>query len=128
MGAELHLDRFARAREHGARVVAVGRATGQGFLLPALVPALGACNEILRRLAESVDVIEGGIEAARLSNNPQALSLALMNPLLDGRLGGRRRARTGLRRGGARAREGARQPARRGRRELLAGTRAAGRR
>ena len=79
MGAELHLDRFARAREHGRRAVAVGRATGQGFLFPALVPALGSTNEILGRLAESVEVIEGGIEAARLSSNAQALSLALMN-------------------------------------------------
>ncbi len=79
MGAELHLDRFRDAREHGTRTVTVGRATGQGFLLPALVPALGATNEMLGRLAESVEVIEGGIEAARLSGNPQALSLALMN-------------------------------------------------
>ena len=80
MGAELHLDRFAARRASTApRALDVGRATGQGFLLPALVPALGACNEILGRLAESAELLEGGIEAARLSDNPQALSLALMN-------------------------------------------------
>ena len=43
-GAELHLDHFERARAHGQRTLDVGRATGQGFLLPALLPALGACT------------------------------------------------------------------------------------
>ncbi|WP_053227591.1 helix-turn-helix transcriptional regulator [Solirubrobacter soli] len=79
MGAELHLDRFARGREHGVRAMRIGRATGQGFLLPALVPALCACLEMLGLLDEGIEVIEGAIEGARLSGNRQALSLALMN-------------------------------------------------
>ena len=78
-GAELHLDHFERARAHGQRTLDVGRATGQGFLLPALLPALGACYEVLGRIEESAALLEGGIEAARLSGNAQGHSLALMN-------------------------------------------------
>ncbi len=79
MGAELHLDRFEAARRHGQRTLDIGRATGQGILFPILLPALGACYEQLGRLKESAELLDGGIEAARLSGNRQALSLALMN-------------------------------------------------
>ncbi len=79
MAAELHLDRFERGRAHGQRTLDVGRATGQGFVLPALLPALGACYELLGRLGESAALLEGGIEAARLSGNRQGLALALLN-------------------------------------------------
>ena len=79
MGAELHLDHFERGRAHGQRTLDVARATGQGFLLPALLPALSACYEVLGRLEESAALLEGGIEAARLSGNRQGLSLSLMN-------------------------------------------------
>ncbi|HEX6023689.1 MAG TPA: AAA family ATPase [Solirubrobacter sp.] len=79
MGAELHLDRFEDARRHGQRTLDLGRATGQGVLFPILLPALGACYEQLGRLKESAELLDGGIEAARLSGNRQALSLALMN-------------------------------------------------
>ena len=66
----------------------VGRETGQGFLLPALLPALAACCEILGRLDESAAVVEDAVEAARLSRNPQALSLALMNRSMTAFAGG----------------------------------------
>jgi DNA-binding CsgD family transcriptional regulator len=79
MAAELQLDRFADARRHGWRALEVGRATGQGFLFPALLPALGACCETLGRLAESIELLDSGVEAARLSGNAQSLALALMN-------------------------------------------------
>ena len=79
MGAELHLDRFEAALRHGRRALDVGRATAQGMLFPILLPALGACYEQLGRLKESAELLDGGIEAARLSGNRQALSLALMN-------------------------------------------------
>ena len=79
MGAELHLDHFERGRAHGQRTLDVARATGQGFLLPALLPALSACYEVLGRLEGSATLLEGGIEAARLSGNRQGLSLSLMN-------------------------------------------------
>jgi DNA-binding CsgD family transcriptional regulator len=78
-GAELHLDRFERGRAHGQRTLDVGRATGQGFVLPALLPALGSCYELLGRIDEAVALLEGGIEAARLSENRQGLALALLN-------------------------------------------------
>lgn len=79
MGAELHLDRVADALRHGQRTLDVGRATGQGLLFPILVPALGACLEVVGRLEESAALLDDAIEAARLSGNHQALSLALMN-------------------------------------------------
>ncbi len=79
MGAELHLNRFATGRRHGLRTLELGRATGQGNLFPVLLPGLAACSEALGRLDESVELLEGGIEAARVSGNQQALALALMN-------------------------------------------------
>ena len=91
MGAELHLDRFERGRAHGQRTLDVGRATGQGFLLPALLPALGACYELLGRLDESAALLEGGIEAARLSGNRAGAVAGADEPLDDRHRGGRRR-------------------------------------
>ena len=79
MAAELHLDRVERGRAHGQRTLDVGRATGQGFVLPALLPALGSCYEILGRIEEGAALLDGGIEAARLSGNRQGLALALLN-------------------------------------------------
>lgn len=79
MGAELYLDRLADALRHGQRALDVGRATGQGNLFPILVPALGACYELCGRVPESAALLDDAVEAARLSGNRQALSLALMN-------------------------------------------------
>jgi DNA-binding CsgD family transcriptional regulator len=62
-GAELYLDRYAEADAHAGRALAVARATGQGELFLALVQILGAAGELL----------DGGIEAARLLGNTQAL-------------------------------------------------------
>jgi DNA-binding NarL/FixJ family response regulator len=77
--AEVHLDRFAAARAHAQRALDLGRATGEGALFPALLPVLGQTLELLGRLQESAEVLDGGIEAARLSGNRQALALTLFN-------------------------------------------------
>jgi len=39
-GAECYLDRYPEARAHGTRGLALARGTGQGELLPMLIPAL----------------------------------------------------------------------------------------
>ncbi len=111
MGAELHLDRFEAARRHGQRTLDVGRATAQSMLFPILLPALGACYEQLGRLKESAELLDGGIEAARLSGNRQALSLALMNRSMVANTVGDIETGAGVRRGVTGTRDRARQPA-----------------
>jgi DNA-binding CsgD family transcriptional regulator/tetratricopeptide (TPR) repeat protein len=78
-GAELYLDRFAQADAHAARALAVGRATGQGELFLVLVQILGRVWFVRGRLAEAADLLDGGIEAARLAGNRQALVWNLFN-------------------------------------------------
>ena len=72
-GAELYLDRYAEADAHAGRALAVARATGQGELFLALVQILGAAWRVRGKLADAGDLLDGGIEAARLLGNTQAL-------------------------------------------------------
>jgi ATP/maltotriose-dependent transcriptional regulator MalT len=73
--AELYLDRYDEAAEHAERALAIARATGQQF--PTLVPTLATAYFMRGRLAEAADVIEGGVEAARLASNAQDLAWRL---------------------------------------------------
>ncbi len=77
--AELYLDRFEAAVDHARRGVDISRATGHGDQFPLLIPALGSCLWILGRPAESADVFDGAIEAARLIGNLHALAWHLFN-------------------------------------------------
>jgi DNA-binding CsgD family transcriptional regulator len=77
--AEMYLDLFQDAVEHARRGVDIGRATGQGDQLPLLLPALGTCLWVLGRPAESAEVFDGAIEAARLVANLQGLAWHLFN-------------------------------------------------
>ena len=77
--AEMYLDLFEAAVEHARRGVDIGRATGQGDQLPLLLPALGTCLWVLGRPAESGEVFDGAIEAARLVANLQGLAWHLFN-------------------------------------------------
>ena len=72
-GAELYLDRYAEADAHAGRALAVARATGQGELFLALVQILGAAWRVRGKLADAGELLDGGIEAARLLGNTQAL-------------------------------------------------------
>ncbi len=69
--AELYLDRYEETIAHAERALAVGRATGQQF--PTLVPTLASAYLMRGMLAEAAEVIEGGVESARLACNVQDL-------------------------------------------------------
>jgi DNA-binding NarL/FixJ family response regulator/tetratricopeptide (TPR) repeat protein len=73
--AELYLDRYEETIAHSERALAVGRATGQQF--PTLVPTLASAYLMRGRLADAIEVIEGGVESARLANNVQDLAWRL---------------------------------------------------
>jgi DNA-binding CsgD family transcriptional regulator len=76
-GAELYLDRYADADAHATRALAVARASGQGELLLVLVQTLGGVWRQRGKLAEAAELLDGGIEEARLLGNTHALVWSL---------------------------------------------------
>ena len=77
--AEMYLDQFEASGRHAERALAIGRATGQGDLFPLIVPMLGTALWMQGRMAESAEVIDGGVEAARLVDNVQGVAWNLFN-------------------------------------------------
>jgi DNA-binding CsgD family transcriptional regulator/tetratricopeptide (TPR) repeat protein len=77
--AELHLDRFGGASRHAQRALEIGRATGQGELLPFVVAVLGVSLWVQGRPREAGELFEGAVEAARLAGNVQNLAWSLLN-------------------------------------------------
>jgi predicted ATPase/DNA-binding CsgD family transcriptional regulator len=77
--AEMYLDRFDASRRHAERSLRIGRATGQLDLHPLIFPMLGTALWICGRLRESADVLDGAVEAARLTGNVQATAWYLFN-------------------------------------------------
>ena len=77
--AELYTDRYAEAAVHAERALVVGRVTGQSDILPVLFPTLGSAARMRGRLADSAELLDGAIEAARLSGDAQALAWNLLN-------------------------------------------------
>jgi len=77
--AELYLDRFQAGVDHARRGVDLSRAIAHGDQFPLLIPALGSCLWITGRPAESAEVFDGAIEAARLIGNLHALAWHLFN-------------------------------------------------
>jgi predicted ATPase/DNA-binding NarL/FixJ family response regulator len=77
--AEVYLDLYADADAHAARALALARATGQGELFLVLYPILGRCWYVRGKLAEATELLDGSIEASRLSGNTQALVGSLFN-------------------------------------------------
>lgn len=76
-GMELYLDRYADADAHATRTLAMARATGQGEHLLVLVQVLGGVWRQRGKLAEAGELLDGGIEAARLLGNTHALVWSL---------------------------------------------------
>lgn len=76
-GAELYLDRYAEADAHASRALAVARSTGQGELFLVLVQILGGIWRQRGKLSEAAELLDGGIEAARLLDNTHALVWSL---------------------------------------------------
>jgi len=77
-GTELYVGRYADGDRHAARALAVARATGQGELLLVLVATLGGVWRLRGKLAEAGELLDGGIEAARLLGNTHALVWTLL--------------------------------------------------
>ena len=76
--AELLCERFDDVIRHTERGVAVSRASGQGqFVVPMMVGLMHAL-ETRGRLDEAREIVEGAVEAGRLSGNRQVLSWALV--------------------------------------------------
>jgi DNA-binding CsgD family transcriptional regulator/tetratricopeptide (TPR) repeat protein len=77
--AELYLDLYAEADEHASRALALARATGQGELFLVLNQILGRAWYVRAKLAEATELLDGAVEASRLSRNTQALAGHLFN-------------------------------------------------
>ena len=77
--AELYLDLYAEADAHAGRALTLARATGQGELLRVLHQILGRTCYVRGKLAEASELIDGAVEAARLSGHTPALVGNLFN-------------------------------------------------
>jgi DNA-binding NarL/FixJ family response regulator len=77
--AELYLDLYTDADAHAGRALALARATGQGELFRALYQILGRAWYVRGKLAEASELLDGAVEAARLSGHTQALVGSLFN-------------------------------------------------
>ena len=77
--AEMYLDRFDASGRHAERALGIGRATGQGDLFPLIYPMLGTALWMQGRMAESGEVFDGAVEAARLVDNLQGVAWNLFN-------------------------------------------------
>ncbi len=73
--AELYMDRYDDAGAHADRALRIARATGQQF--PTLIPILASAHFMRGRLAEAIEVIDDGIESARLTDITQDLAWRL---------------------------------------------------
>src|SRR3954462_13067720 len=77
-GSELYGGWYADGDRHATRALAVARATGQGGeLFLVLVLTLGGLWRLRGKLAEAGELLDGGIEAARLLGNTHALVWSL---------------------------------------------------
>ena len=77
-GTELYLGRYADGELHATRALSLARATGQGELLLLLIATLGGLRRMRGKLAESGELLDGGIEAARVLGNTHALTWTLL--------------------------------------------------
>jgi ATP/maltotriose-dependent transcriptional regulator MalT len=71
------LDRYEEGVGHARRGLELARASGQGELVPGLAQALAVELIVTGRLAEAVELLDGAIDAARLTDNAVSLTWAL---------------------------------------------------
>ena len=74
------LDRYDEACAHGERALRLGRSAGH--LHPTLLPALGAAHLLRGRLGDAANVLDAGLEAARLAGITQSMAWMLRNRAL----------------------------------------------
>jgi ATP/maltotriose-dependent transcriptional regulator MalT len=72
-GMELYLDHYAEGDVHASRALALARSTGRGEHVLVLVQTLGALWRQRGKLVEAAELLDGGIEAARVLGNTHAL-------------------------------------------------------
>jgi DNA-binding NarL/FixJ family response regulator len=77
--AEMYLERFDILNAHASRALAVARASRQSHLLPGLTLADGWGALMSGDVRRATAVLEGAVEAARLTDNPFSLSWVLLN-------------------------------------------------
>ncbi len=77
--AELYLDLYAEADAHAGRALTLARASGHGELFLVLYQILARAWYVRGKLAEATELLDGAIEASRLSGNTQALAGNLFN-------------------------------------------------
>lgn len=75
----MYAEQFRRVVEMSRRGIRVARLTRQEGLIPELTLSEGFCLTMLGRLAEAQRVLDAGVEAARVTGNPSAISWVLMN-------------------------------------------------
>jgi DNA-binding NarL/FixJ family response regulator len=83
-GSELYFDLYADADAHAARALRVARETGQGEPFLMLVEILSGVRRQRGKLADAVELLDEGIEAARLLGNTHALVWNLSGRALVG--------------------------------------------
>jgi DNA-binding CsgD family transcriptional regulator len=86
--AETYLDHNVAGCEHGERALRLARASGQTHLLPILTPILGTSLALTGRMQRSTEVLDDAIEAARLVDDAQGLSMNLFNRALAASMAG----------------------------------------
>ncbi len=72
-GVELYLDHYPEADAHAGRALTIARTTGQNELYLVLVEILGGVWRQRGKLREAADLLDDGIEAARVLGNTHAL-------------------------------------------------------
>jgi hypothetical protein len=77
--AEMYLDQFDATGYHAERAPVIGRATGQGDLFPLIYPMFGTALWMQGRMAESAEVFNGAVDAARMVENVQGVAWNLFN-------------------------------------------------
>lgn len=76
--AEYFCERYDDAIGHLQRGIALSRVCGQGQYLVVTMVGLAFALEVRGRLAEALEMAESAVEAARLTDNPQMTSFALL--------------------------------------------------
>ena len=77
--AEMYLDCFEESRRHAELAMTLSRATGQEDFLGPITATLGTCSWVRGRLDDALDVLDGGVESARLMDDVQGLCWTLFN-------------------------------------------------
>jgi ATP/maltotriose-dependent transcriptional regulator MalT len=77
--ADLYLHRYSDAASHAGRGLELARRTGQGELVPFLIPVLATVLHTTGRVAEAAELLDEAVEAARLSRNVEALGWNLLS-------------------------------------------------